>query len=247
MRKPVAPINTKDQDPLVFLLSAMAASAAGRRPGAAIEDQEAEGQRSFVGSDTLPTDMSDPYFRDGIARSTLERIGVPIPEGVDKIKSVIPHNLFSAMPKGWLTMAALSHWGTEFHGLVDGDPMFQYVTLPKGWKKVGTDHSMWSNLVDEQGRKRAGIFYKAAFYDRSAHLSLECRFSARYDYDRMANKGEIVGVVKDGEKVIYTTEVRSCSGKDRSDYELTDAATKDATDWLSKNFPEWGDPTAYWD
>lgn len=246
MRKPVAPINTKDQDPLAFLISAMAASAAGRGPSAAIEDQEAQGQRSFVGSDTLPTDLSDPYFRDGIARSTLERIGIPIPK---KVKGdVIPIAIFQSMPKGWFTKAALVHWGVKFHAPVDGDPMFQYVTLPKGWKKVETDHSMWSKLVDEKGRERAMIFYKAAFYDRSAHLNLSNRFSTSYDYKRMTKKGEVVGIVKDGEKVIHTTEVRPCSGKrDGSDYKLTDAATKDAADWLSKQFPEYGDPTANWD
>lgn len=61
--------------------------------------------------------------------------------------------------------------GVKFLGVVEDDDMFQYVELPDGWKKVPTDHSMWSNLVDEQGRVRASIFYKAAFYDRSAHAS----------------------------------------------------------------------------
>jgi len=61
--------------------------------------------------------------------------------------------------------------GVKFLGVVEDDDMFQYVELPDGWKKVPTDHSMWSNLVDEQGRVRASIFYKGAFYDRSAHAS----------------------------------------------------------------------------
>ena len=62
-----------------------------------IEQQEAEGQRSFVGSDTLPTDR----------------------RGCDET----------------LTAA-----GAVFGELVPGDPLFQYVTLPAGWKKVPTDH-----------------------------------------------------------------------------------------------------------
>lgn len=61
--------------------------------------------------------------------------------------------------------------GVKFLGVVEDDDIFQYVELPDGWKKVPTDHSMWSNLVDEQGRVRASIFYKAAFYDRNAHAS----------------------------------------------------------------------------
>lgn len=53
------------------------------------------------------------------------------------------------------------------------DPMFCDATLPAGWKKVATDHSMWSDIVDETGKKRGSIFYKAAFYDRSATLYAE--------------------------------------------------------------------------
>ncbi len=53
---------------------------------------------------------------------------------------------------------------------VAGDGMFTHVKLPAGWKKVATDHSMWTNLVDEKGVKVTGIFYKASFYDRKAFM-----------------------------------------------------------------------------
>ena len=62
--------------------------------------------------------------------------------------------------------------GVRFLGPVEGDPIFTYVELPEGWKKVATDHDMWSKLVDAEGVERASIFYKAAFYDRSAFLSV---------------------------------------------------------------------------
>jgi hypothetical protein len=52
------------------------------------------------------------------------------------------------------------------------DPMFMPATLPDGWKREGSDHAMWSYLLDGLGRRRASIFYKAAFYDRKAHMSL---------------------------------------------------------------------------
>jgi hypothetical protein len=56
--------------------------------------------------------------------------------------------------------------------VVDG--IFVKASLPIGWKKVAApDHSMWSYIVDETGKKRAGIFYKAAFYDRRAYIRLE--------------------------------------------------------------------------
>ena len=61
----------------------------------------------------------------------------------------------------------------EAMGIKFGDPtdtLFREAELPDGWKKQATDHSMWSIIVDENGVERAAIFYKAAFYDRRAHI-----------------------------------------------------------------------------
>jgi hypothetical protein len=52
------------------------------------------------------------------------------------------------------------------------DSLFRPVTLPEGWRREASDHAMWSNIVDPNGRKRVAIFYKAAFYDRKAHMRL---------------------------------------------------------------------------
>lgn len=67
----------------------------------------------------------------------------------------------------------LEQSGVQFGEPVPGDSLFQYVELPAGWSKRGTDHSMWSELVDADGNVRARIFYKAAFYDRRATLYAE--------------------------------------------------------------------------
>jgi len=69
--------------------------------------------------------------------------------------------------------ALLEAAGVVFGEPVTGDPMFVYVTLPEGWKKVATAHEMWSDLIDAGGTKRASIFYKAAFYDRRASMHAE--------------------------------------------------------------------------
>ena len=53
------------------------------------------------------------------------------------------------------------------------DPLFCCVELPSGWRKVPTDHPLWTNLVDAGGKVIASICYKAAFYDRHAHISLK--------------------------------------------------------------------------
>lgn len=52
------------------------------------------------------------------------------------------------------------------------DDLFIQAELPKGWRKKPSDHSMWSDIVDQKGIKRVAVFYKAAFYDRRAHMQL---------------------------------------------------------------------------
>jgi hypothetical protein len=53
------------------------------------------------------------------------------------------------------------------------DRIFVKAKIPAGWKKVPhADRSMWSDLVDDKGVKRAGIFFKAAFYDYKAYIQL---------------------------------------------------------------------------
>jgi len=70
------------------------------------------------------------------------------------------------------TRQALEAAGVIFGDRVPGDDLFVYVTLPEGWTRRGTTHDMHSDLLDEKGRKRASVFYKAAFYDRRAHMRL---------------------------------------------------------------------------
>lgn len=74
------------------------------------------------------------------------------------------------LPKDGLAENA-EKFGIKILGESKNDPLFMDVELPAGWTKKATDHSMWSDLVDENGNKKASIFYKAAFYDRSAFIS----------------------------------------------------------------------------
>ena len=60
--------------------------------------------------------------------------------------------------------------GIKVIGPSKDDDLFYDVILPKGWKIEPAEHSMWSKLSNEKGEEVASIFYKAAFYDRSAHI-----------------------------------------------------------------------------
>jgi len=141
------------------------------------------------------------------------------------------------------------------------DDLFVSVQLPDGWKKVATSHSMWSELQDEKGRKRASIFYKAAFYDRDAFISLDTRFRAGSapvcgydspDYDFNATPTH--GAVWDQGKIVWhTKQVAEKPGPDSSRedsltyYDLDDELKRQAVAWLTEHYPDYKDPLAYWD
>jgi len=142
---------------------------------------------------------------------------------------VLPTNLNGGNKKDYEKI------GIVFGDVVEGDRMFQEVTLPDGWKKIRTNHSMWSKLVDDQGRERANIFYKASFHDRSAHMNLVGRFSTdSYKYDDK-------GVVMDG----GSTEL--FEHEHNGEYDGREIARGHCEQWLNENYPDWKDSTAYWD
>ena len=125
-----------------------------------------------------------------------------------------------------------------------GDDLFIGVTLPKGWKKEETDHSMWSNLLDDKGRIRATIFYKAAFYDREAFINFEPRYINTSEYlgdENCELPYTKLYCVKDtvSKEILFQTETTneySCSNLEQA-----------CIDFLETNFPDYKDLNAYWD
>lgn len=88
------------------------------------------------------------------------------------------------------------------------DDLFYNVQLPEGWKVEATEHSMWNNLLDDKGRKRASFFYKAAFYDRDAFINFNIRFKisreiADYNEEMFEVKPEYIIA---GHKEVYVDE-----------------------------------------
>lgn len=139
-------------------------------------------------------------------------------------------------------------WGVIFGEKTPGDPIFRSATLPPGWKKESSDHAMWSYLVDEKGRRRAGIFYKAAFYDRNAHIGPEARFRVGQRYSENHDRWTVLYEAKDGNTVLFSTEPQPVKA---NDWHALDAAGKEhakkCSEWLDANRPGWKDPIASWD
>ena len=91
------------------------------------------------------------------------------------------------------------------------DDLFTSATLPEGWKREGSDHAMWSYIVDERGVRRVAIFYKAAFYDRKAHAHIQnVGYSLAIDAlygDGPAELPASWDVLTDSERVDFITKV----------------------------------------
>lgn len=68
--------------------------------------------------------------------------------------------------------ADLQALGFELGTVVDGDPMFRHAVIPDGWTKAPGEDPRSVYIVDDGGRQRFMIFYKAVFYDRSATMTL---------------------------------------------------------------------------
>lgn len=76
-------------------------------------------------------------------------------------------------PRGARAEMVYEKMGIKVIGRSEDDDQFLDVELPPGWRKRATEHYMWSELIDDTGKVRATIFYKAAFYDRDAFINIE--------------------------------------------------------------------------
>jgi hypothetical protein len=131
-------------------------------------------------------------------------------------------------------------------GETGSDRLFISATWPAGWAQRATDHAMWSNIVDAKGRKRAGVFYKAAFYDRRAFVSGP---QPRFDVDVQNGKPGS----HDFDAMIWTPRVVDYGlGPERQYKAIGEQMTYEGARshvfaWLDANRPQWTDAAAYWD
>ena len=143
--------------------------------------------------------------------------------------------------------------GIQVHEVDAEDPIWTRITLPEGWRIQTTDHVMWTKLLDDKGRKRASIFYKAAFYDRHAHISFEERYVvAGYDVDCYdppdpCEKQRRRAIVRDTatNKIVFSTEW--LDPEEPRNRKAEEALQEQARRWLDDNYPDHEDPAAYWD
>lgn len=135
------------------------------------------------------------------------------------------------------------------------DNLFWNVELPDGWKIKATDHTMWNELLDDKGRKRARFFYKASPYDRYAWIGFLTRFSLKVDhiadvvsseYEEWVNS-DYQGTVSDGDDIIFKTECVPVSEDYWKDNAIKDCLRIQLEDYMNEHYPDYKNINAYWD
>lgn len=123
--------------------------------------------------------MTKKDITDTSRLSSTEKLATALPGGVVEQEALGQRELVEStqLPVQGLLGRDRPRWEALGVKILDQgageDPLFCRVELPAGWRKVPTDHPLWTDLVDEGGKVVASICYKAAFYDRHAHVSLK--------------------------------------------------------------------------
>jgi hypothetical protein len=167
----------------------------------------------------------------GSARAIDERIVA------DQIERVVSDTLPT---KGLSDLAA---FGIEVLRPVPNDSLLSFVKMGD-WKKRRTDHPMWTEVLDPQGRVRA-LSFSGPFYDRDEFLDVFPRYTVQTDSDHFKATGDMVAFVKDAATGAEVFRTDPCRGGEA--YDLRQVAQQRARVWLDTNFPEWKTCTAYWD
>ncbi len=194
--------------------------------------------------------MVNPAALSALAKGELDNFLVAsVPGGIERQEAAGQQELVSGtsfpleMRPG---REAFEQMGFVFGDQVDN--IFITATLPAGWKREATDHFMWSYIIDAEGRKRVGIFYKAAFYDRRARATLEQRYNVFMVYPDMALGAGLqedegfIALVDGGNTIIKRSEVFK-----RDNHGVVDPIEKGFRKELDELFPDHRNPTSYWE
>ena len=208
-----------------FFMDAALYAMEGEEPTKAIENEERREQRSVVRNQRLPK----------------------------RTNSGIPDELRLKVSDVEFTKQQYEKMGIKI--VEEYDDLFYTVELPEGWEIKATDHSMWNNLYDEKGRKRADFFYKGVFYDRDAFIN----FDHRYSFDKVPFDDYKTNAVYQERKFkpwcLYVTDggtrieklKETIASTNEEYFAMNDDLKNFGIQYLDENYPMWRDINAYWD
>jgi len=177
----------------------------------------------------------DLHRTDGEANATLEPGAIGQRAGVNN--SILPTGSGERKKRNEKILKTV---GIKLLGVVESNLIFQRVLLPMGWQRIAHGHGSYSCIIDEKSRKRVEIVYLDTEHNQKVYMSLCRRFRRSFDYDRFCDTNVGVTNVTDNGKVIHTTDPTvSANG--------SEGANAAASAWLDEHYPQWRDPSAYWD
>lgn len=230
-----------NDDMMTTFVEAMLYSMDGKSPSKAIENQEKRGQQSVIRNQRLPKKLNELSVSEEIQRNGIN----DSMEWEEKYK-VRTQNNIEYTKQQYEKMGII---------IVDEyDDLFWNVKLPDGWEIKATEHSMWNDLFDNKGRKRANFFYKAAFYDRDAFINFETRFQICVDHIADSNadyevwiKSDYQGTIKDGEEIIVSTEHIPSTDDFIQNIKIKDSLREQLETYMNEHYPNYQDIHSYWD
>lgn len=230
-------------DHLATIFDAMLYAIEGEDPSKAIINQEKRGQQDVVRRHHLPI-LVNHGIPDGVRSK-----GIPREANYRERVHIANKN-----KEEW-TRQQYERMGIK---IIDKfDDLFYSVELPEGWEIRATDHSMWNDLIDNKGRKRATFFYKAetAFYDRDAFIDFCHRYhfsvfpfdeyKSKATYEERKFKPWKSHLTDNGKSIKVLKEITPTT--DDEYYKAHDTLTEIGLAYLDENYPGWEDINSYWD
>ena len=128
----------------------------------------------------------------------------------------------------------------------DEDRLFVTAKFPEGWSLQPTEHSMHSNLLDDQNRKRGSMFYKAAFYDEKASIYLSRRYNINNKYNDDIYDIQVDVVDSATGSILHSFNENMKNRVGESEYQVRDELRAESKKLLERDYPDWQNSLAYW-
>jgi len=232
----------KDDMSLLYM-EALLYAMEGENPSKAIENQEAREQRWALREMKLPIKTNEHSVPD-----KYRFINVSDDMDYEMRRKIVDGN------NAVYTRNQYSKMGINI--VEDYDDLFYTVQLPVGWEIKPTEHNMWNDVFDNKGRKRMNYFYKGAFYDRSAFVNFNTRYTVgvvpfdEYESDASYEERSVkpwYGVVYDCSNEIFRTTGEVSPDGSVKVWDIQDNQKKLALEFVNKKYPHWEDINSYWD
>lgn len=140
--------------------------------------------------------------------------------------------------------------GFKFSDIPDDDLLCDG-TLPDGWNIQGTEHPMWSEIIDKDNNIRGTIFYKASPYDRKAFMSLNQKYKIERESINNTDSTIYSYYFGNEDERLYTSEKVEVLDDDielnADNYSMKLRLIKEEVErFADENYPGWNSVDAYW-